>query len=99
MIVIGHVKAGNLQAEGADEIKELSPLLHGVSFQRGERFKRAAALTGHFTPDAHIGTAVIVNGDAGEVFTILIALCAFGVRPRHMEETERIYDLLRCMYF
>ena len=23
MIVIGHVKAGNLQAEGADEIKEL----------------------------------------------------------------------------
>ena len=99
MIIIGHVKAGNLQAEGADEVKELSPLLHGVSFQRGERFKRAAALTGHFTPDAHIRTAVIVNGDAGEVFTILIALCAFGVRPQHMGKAKRVNDLLGSMYF
>ena len=99
MVVIGHIQTSDLQAEGANEVKELSPLLHGVSFQRGERFKRAAALTGHFTPDAHIGTAVVVDGNAGKVFAILIALCAFGVRPRHMRETERIYDLLRCMYF
>ena len=99
MVVIGHIQTSDLQAEGANEVKELSPLLHSVNFQRGERFKRAAALTGHFTPDAHIGTAVIVNGDAGEVFTILIALCAFGVRPRNIGKAERVYDLLRCMYF
>ena len=99
MVVIGHVKAGDLQSKRADEVKELLPLFHSVGFQRGECFKGAAALTGHLAPYAHIGTAVVVDGNAGKVFAVLITLCAFGVRPRHMGKAKRVNDLLGSMYF
>ena len=65
--------------------------------QRGQTLEIPAALTGHFTPNAHILTTVVVNGDTAKVFPVHVAPCAADICPGTAGQAQRLYHFIRRM--
>ena len=93
MVVISYIQPGHMQFITMDERKQIFPLIG----QCGEILKIPAALTGHFTPDTHILTTIVMDGDTAKIEPVHVATGTLCLSPRTMRHTKGLNQLLRSM--
>lgn len=95
MIVESDVEARHLTATVMNAPEQGRPTIAAIGKEAGKRLERAAALTGHLAPDAHVVAAVVMNADVGEVLAALVAARALCFNPRQAGQAEHINQRTR----
>ena len=93
MIIESNIQTRDLRLRLYDPGKQLVPA------DRRKGFKSAAALAGHFTPDTHIITAVIVDRNRTEILAITITVRAFDDLPGASLKTQHADHIVRGKNF
>ena len=93
VIVKSHIQTGNLQLLGVNPLEKICPA------SIGERFESTAALPGKFHPHPHIGTPIVMDTNAGKIFTVEVTMGTFGILPWAMPQSKRSNHFLRSMFF